>query len=233
MSYATPHSAHEFMKAAAIAVVHHYYLALRPKTKTIKSQILIEKGEIDFNSRLALFFGPEASISAQGKKGVDLHLESPILDVELKYLRKKPRQNQPVNSWAGVMKDWRWLMGLVNENGNVFRQSAWVVILPSVELFDFHSDFQVPGNQQQNQQIPKATFAPFVELVEPDPVSPGHLRYCQGKWGRDVLLQKAGTKVLIRREIVGNPKHPVWCMIFSRVGSKLAKSLEQLPRHEF
>lgn len=221
------------MKAAALAVVHQYILALRGKQQSVVADLLKSKMEIDFNSRLALFFGPEASISAQGVKGVDLHLKTPILDVELKYLRRKPKQNQPVNQWPGVMKDWHSLIRLQNKNGSVFRQSAWVVFLPSKRLFPFHSNFQVPGNQLVNGQLTSASYAPFMNLVIPDPTAPTELKYQTGRRESDVLLRKAGTKVLVRREIIGNPDYPVWCLIFSRVGTKTHKALKLLPEHEY
>jgi len=233
MSYKTPHHAREFMKAAALAVVHQYVLAFRGKQPPIVTQLLLRKKEIDFNSRLALFFGPEASISAQGVKGVDLHLEAPILEVELKYLRRKSTQNQPVNSWTQVMKDWRWLLDRTNENGNIFRQSAWVVFLPSTKLFTFHSNFQVEGKQLVNGQIVDADYAPFRKLVAPNPAAPTELQYAAEKWERDVLLHKTGTKLLVRREIVGNPAHPVWCLIFSRVGTNEHETLQGLPEYDY
>lgn len=228
MSYKTPHHAREFMKAAALAIVHQYVLAFRGKQPPVVSDLLLRKKEIDFNARLALFFGPEASISAQGVKDVDLHLQTPILEVELKYLRRKVKVNQPVNTWPGVMKDWRWLVGLKNENGNVFRQSAWVVFLPSRRLFAFHSNFQVPGKHHINGQIPVPTYAPFCQLVSPNPAALTELQYISGKWERDALLRRTGTKLLVRREILGNPDHPIWCLIFSRVGTNQHKTLNKL-----
>jgi hypothetical protein len=230
MSYSTPHTAHEFMKAAALGVVHQYHMALRTKQAAIRTQVLVKKAEIDFNSRLALYFGPEASISAQGKRGLDLHLKAPVLDVEVKYLRRLEKKNQPVNKWPGVMKDWKWLLALSNENNNVFRQSAWVVFLPSIDLFPFHSNFQVPGTQLLNQVIPDPAFAPFLKIAEPDPNQPTQLRYCQVAFDRDVLLTTGTTKPKqVRRELVGNPKHSVWALVYSRVGTKAAKCLPNLP----
>lgn len=234
MSYSTHHTAHEFMKAAALGVVHQYHMALRNKSKSVLTEILLKKAEIDFNSRLALYFGPEASISAQGKKGVDLHLQAPLLHIELKYLRKKPNQNQPVNSWNGVMKDWRWLLGLQNENRNVFRQSAWVVFLPSQKLFPFHHLFQVPGAELKNQAIPDSCIAPILKIAEPDPSAPTQLQYCDGEFDRDVLLTTGATKPRqVRRELIGNPKHAVWALVFSRVGTEAAKHLPKLPTYSF
>ena len=221
------------MKAAALAIVHQYVLAFRGKQRSVVRELLLRKKEIDFNARLALFFGPEASISAQGVKDVDLHLNTPILRVELKYLRLNTKEKQPVNHWSGVMKDWRWLIGHKNENGNVFRQSAWVVFLPSKTLFAFHSNFQVPGKRLVNGQIIDADYAPFLKLVAPISTDQTKLQYEAGKWARDVLLRKARTKLLVRREIVGNPDHPIWCLVFSRVGTKQHKALHPQPVYEY
>lgn len=236
MSYKTPHTAHEYMKAAALAVVHQYVLGLRGATTAGLRDVLLARREIDFNSRLGLFFGPEASISAQGVSGHDLILKSPILKVEIKYLRlnQKPTGAQPVNSYKDVKKDWDWLLGL-SSNGNVFRQSAWVVFLPSTKLFSFHDCFRIPKNYQIQGQFPAAAYAPFVEFATPKPTNPHELQYTTVKnWERDALLQKQGSKVLVRREIVGNIEHPVWSLVFSRVGSKaVGNELRNLPRHVY
>ncbi len=77
--------------------------------------------------------------------------------------------------------------------------------------------------------IPKSCFAPFLEIAEPDPIAPTQLRYCSAKFDRDVLLTTGITKPKqIRRELVGDPKQPVWALVFSRVGTKAAKGLPDL-----
>ncbi len=231
MSYDTPHHAHEFMKAAALGVVHQFVLACQRKQVREKQSLLRSKREIDFNSRLSLFFGPEASISAQGVSDSDLRIKSPVLEIELKYLRPKPRQNQPVNSWNQVIgKDWKWLLDLTN-GGGVFKKTAFVVFLPSISVFAFHSNFQVP-RRTGTGQIKERDYAPFHKLVEPNPQSPRKLQYAPQPWERDVLLKRKGTKVRVRRQIVGRPENPIWGLIFSRVGSKLRTTLKHLPEFE-
>lgn len=222
MSYKTPHTAHEYMKAAALAVVHQYVLAVRGLAPAGQKNLLLARREIDFNSRLALFFGPEAMISAQGVSGHDLTLDSPKLKVEIKYLRPNQTKTHPVNSYEDVKKDWDWLLGL-SSNGNVFRQSAWVVFLPSTKVFSFHKCFHVPKKYQIHGEFPAEVYAPFFDLATPNPANPKELHYTTFKdWERDALLQRQGSKVLVRREIVGNIEHPVWCIVYSRVGSKTA-----------
>ena len=57
------------------------------------------KREIDLTARLALQFGPEAGLAAQGTSDLDLVISSPTLRAEVKFLRRKPGGKQPVNRW--------------------------------------------------------------------------------------------------------------------------------------
>lgn len=233
MSYTTPHHANEFMKAAALAVVHQMVLACQRRQRQWKADFLRGKKEIDFNARLALFFGVEAYISAQGSDGKDLHIKSPILTVELKYLRPKPTQDHPQNSWDAVIgKDWEWLLRLKNV-GDAFKKSAFVVFLPGTHLFPFHFNFQVP-KKHFNGQLRERDYAPFLHLVTANPAAPRELNYSpSAAWERDVLLWRQGSKVRIRRQIVGDPEDPVWCLIFSRVGDIGGTPLEHLTEYPF
>jgi hypothetical protein len=235
MSYATPHHAHEFMKAASLAVVHQFALACQRKQAPEKRALLLRKREIDFNSRLGVFFGPEASISAQGVKDSDLRIKSPVLEVELKYCRPKENQIQPVNHWAQVIdKDWKWLLEL-NAAGEVFKKSAWVVFFPSVELFTFHQCFQIPQNRLANGQIVARDYAPFTQMVTPMAAHPTRLDYTQGTWERDVLLRRAGvgSPIRVRRQIIGHREQPIWGLVFSRIGSVANQHLQHLPAYNF
>lgn len=233
MSYSTPHHAHEYMKAAALAVVHDYVLACRGKTAATVPAFLLKRREIDFNARLAHLFGPEASIGAQGVSARDLRVGSPLLEVELKYLRRKAKSDQPVNAWKDVIKDWNWLLGLTNTSG-CFKRSCWVLVLPSVTHFDFHLNFQVPQARQSNG-IVEADYAPFLEIVGPTgSATAGYkLTYKTPPPRADFLLQVQGSKVRVRRQIIGFPTDPIWCMVFSRVGDKEYKVLQHLPGRTF
>lgn len=219
------------MKAVVLQVIHDFILHCQRRSEADKKSFLISKREIDLHAMVLRFFGPEASLYAQGVAGIDLAVTTPRVDVEFKYLRKKPSQDQPVNDYDAVMKDWKWLCDLVNENGRVFKQSCWVVFIPSIDLFDFHLSFQVPAAKRPNGWANKL-YAPFVDLVEPQGAD--KLKYKTTAWGtesgqRDVLLVTASGK-LVRRQIVGNPKHPLWCLIYSRVGDQMAKELDGLVR---
>lgn len=233
MSYTTPHHAHEFMKAAALAVVHEMVLACQRRQRQWKADFLRSKKEIDFNARLALFFGVEAFISAQGSDGKDLCIKSPILTVELKYLRPKPKQDHPQNSWDAVIgKDWDWLMKLKNV-GEAFKKSAFVAVLPGTHIFPFHYNFQVPKKHFRGQ-LKERDYAPFLNIVSPQAVSPRELAYSQpANWVSDVLLWRKGSKVRVRRQIVGHPEDPVWCLIFSRVGDIGGTPLEHLTQYDY
>jgi hypothetical protein len=235
MSYSTPHHAHEYMKAATLAVVHQFALACQRKQVSEKRGLLLRKREIDFNSRLCMFFGTEASISAQGVKDSDLVISSPTLEVELKYCRPNAAQTQPVNSWNQVIeKDWKWLLQR-NAAGEVFKKSAWVVFFPSTDLFVCHQCFQVPVALHAKGQIDRSDYAPFVEMVAPDPAQPTRLAYTQHAWERDVVLRRTGrgAPIRIRRQMVGSRKQPIWGLIFSRLGHQAANALSHLPVYDF
>ncbi len=232
MGYVTPHHAHEFMKAIALQVIHDYFLHFQRRDVDERKAILLSKREIDLHAMVLRFFGPEAALNAQGVAGIDLAVNTPRLDVEFKYLRKKLGQNQPVNSYADVMKDWNWLLNLVDERKRVFKRSCWVVFMPSIELFDFHSNFQVPGAQRRNGWKDKA-FAPFVDMVESDGLS--RLKYKKTQWyiehkQRDVVLVDQATGKKVRRQLVGYPLNPLWCIIYSQVGVLMEKELDGLVR---
>jgi hypothetical protein len=235
MSYTTPHHAHEFMKAAALGVVHTFVLACQRKMIAEKRALLLRKREIDFNSALALYFGPEASISAQGVKDSDLRIKSPTLEVEIKYCRPNPLQAQPANPWDQVIgKDWKWLLNL-KAPGDTFKKTAWVIFLPSVELFDFSSCFQVPKKNAPLGSPPLSTFAPFVGLVGPSATKPRQLEYLARPWPPDAILQRqgVGAPIRVRRQIIGDPKHPIWALVLSRLNPTTAAKLNHLKTFQF
>jgi hypothetical protein len=235
MSYATPHHAHEFMKAAGLAVVHQFALACQRRQIEEKKDLLLRTREIYFNAQLAMFFGPEASISAQGTKGSDLRIKSPTIEAELKYCRPNKAQTQPVNSWSQVIdKDWNWLLR-INAAGDAFKKSVLVVFFPSVNLFEFHQCFQIPTGRLQNGQLQVANYAPFVRLVSPMAQHPTRLEYTHQPWERDVVLRRAGVgaPIRVRRQMIGARNQPVWALVFSRVGSVAIRALEHLPEYEF
>lgn len=235
MSYATPHHAHEFMKAAALAVVHQFALACQRKQTAEKKALLLKKREIDFNARLGMFFGPEASISAQGVKDSDLRIKAPVLEVELKYCRPNEAETQPVNHWRQVIeKDWRWLLALT-ASGEVFKKSGWVVFFPSVDLFTLHQCFQIPNNRTVNGQLAPRDYAPFTQMVMPMAGHPSRLQYRPAAWERDVLLRRAavGSPIRVRRQMIGNREQPIWGVIFSRVGTLAYQQLQHLPSYDF
>jgi hypothetical protein len=235
MSYSTPHHAHEFMKAAALGIVHQFALSCQRKQTGEKITLLLRKREIDFNSRLGMFFGPEASISAQGVKDSDLRIKSPILEVELKYCRPNAQRTQPINHWNQVIdKDWKWLLALTAA-GEVFKKSAWVVFFPSTDLFTFHQCFQIPQKRLVNGHLLDRDYAPFTLIATPIPTHPTRLQYTGQTWERDVILRRAavGAPIRVRRQIIGNCKQPIWGFIFSRVGTIANRQLQHLPVYAF
>lgn len=227
MSYTSPHSAADFMKAACILVVHEYELACQRKQKAERKKLVLGRREIDLNSRLALFFGPEASISAQGTSGHDLRISAPVIHVEIKYLRRNMAGKQPVNPWTGkngVKKDWNWLLGLKNSN-RAFRKSCLVFFLPSQGFLQFHEVCALSASATPDG-------GPFCGLVTPDPSNAARFIYASAPWERDMLLQIDGPtkKRCVRRQVVGNATQPVWALVFCRVGTDEFKQLGHLKR---
>ncbi len=225
MSYKTPHHAHEYIKAAALLVIHQYRLAfMGSKTPKWKKKFLLARREMDFHARVAAHFGANATLGAQGSSVIDIQVPAPLLNVEVKYLRKKPKSNQPANSHRDVYKDWNWLLGL-SSAGNSFKASCWLVFLPSKELFEFDTCFTIP-KKVGGKNPGRRNYAPFVELVEPTAANPRKLKWISGAWERDVLLYNKSKYV--RRQIIGSPDHAVWAIIYSRLGT-VPPHLEHLP----
>jgi len=223
------------MKAASLAVVHQFALACQRKQVAEKRDLLLRKREIDFNARLGMFFGPEASISAQGVRDSDLLIKSPVLEVELKYCRPNAAQTQPVNFWNQVIdKDWNWLLGL-NASGSVFKKSAWVVFFPSIRIFTLHQCFRIPQARMVGGLLPVRDYAPFVRMVAPMAAHPSRLEYTQPAWERDVVLRRlgVGAPIRVRRQMIGNREQPIWGLVFSRLGHEAANDLQHLPTYDF
>lgn len=222
MSYSTPHQAHEYLKSACMSIVHDYILACQRKSIAEKEGIVLLKREIDLTARLALYFGPEASLAAQGTSALDLVISSPTIRAEVKFLRRKPGGKQPVNLWnakKGPKHDWQWLLNLKN-TGDTFKKSCLIFFLPSKGLLDFAEvcDLKPSGAKYTKQEV-----APFLRLVRPNPANPKQLIY-RDKYPRDLLIRMGG-KVIVRRQVVGSTSNPIWALIFSRVGTNEYKSL--------
>jgi hypothetical protein len=225
MSYSTPHHAHEYLKSACLSIVHEYTLACQRKSNSERRKIVLLKQEIDLCARLAMHFGPEAGLAAQGSSGLDLVISSPTLRAEVKYLRRKPGGKQPVNLWnakKGVKHDWDWLLSLKNV-GDAFKKTCLVFFLPSQSMLQFHEVCDVKAS---GAHYLKADYAPFVRLVRPDKVNPNRLVY-QSKYPHDLLIRMGG-KVIVRRQLVGSTASPIWALIYTRVGTNEYKSLTQL-----
>jgi len=214
MSYSTPHHAHEYLKAACLAIVHSYTLAAQRKNSAEVLRMVCNKREIDFNARLGLFFGPEASLAAQGTSDLDLLISSPTIKAEVKFLRRKADGKQPVNIWGskkGPKHDWEWLLGLTNE-GDAFKKHALVFFVPGQDVISFEEACRI---RPAGTKFTRHDYAPFVNLVKPDPGNPKSLIYTS-KPNRDYLIN-IGNKC-VRRQMVGSLSSPVYALIYSRVG---------------
>lgn len=222
MSYSTPHHAHEYLKSACLSVVHEYTLACQRKSMKERRKIVLLKREIDLCARLALHFGPEAGLAAQGTSDLDLVISSPTLRAEVKFLRRKPDGKQPINLWnakKGVKHDWDWFLALRN-TGDTFKKTCLVFFLPGQSLLPFH---EICNLRSAGAVYVKADYAPFVRLVRPDKNNPKRLIY-QTKYPHDLLIRMGG-KVIVRRQLVGSLASPIWALIYSRVGTIEYKSL--------
>lgn len=217
MSYKSPHHAHEFLKAACLTIVHEYTLACQRKTEAERRKIILSKREVDLQSRLAIHFGPEASLAAQGTSALDLSISSPRIRAEVKYLRRKPGGRQPVNLWnanKGVGHDWRWFLNL-SGNGDNFRKTCLVFFFPSKNLLTFD---QVCDLKPAGTSFQRTDYAPFLGLVGPDPKNSALLKY-RNKPLQDLLI-RLGGKVIVRRQMIGYLSQPIWALIYSRVGTR-------------
>ncbi len=229
MSYSTPHHAHEYLKSACLSIIHEYTLACQRKSKAEREKIVLSKREIDLCARLAMHFGPEAGLAAQGSSDLDLVISSPTLRAEVKYLRRKIGGKQPVNLWnakKGVKHDWDWLLRLKN-SGDTFKKTCLVFFLPSQSILQFH---EVCDVKAAGKIYTKADYAPFVRLVRPDKANPNQLVY-QSKYPRDLLI-RIGGKVIVRRQLVGSTASPIWALIYTRVGTNEYKSLTEFSEVE-
>ena len=121
---------------------------------------------------------------------------------------------QPVNSWTGrkgIQHDWHWLLSLHNA-GNEFKKSCLVFFLPGREILEFYQVCRIPKNSSQYGEI---DYAPFVRLVKPN--NAGRLVYSNVP-ARDLFIRFSQGRLIVRRQMVGSPRFPVWALLFSRVG---------------
>ena len=215
MSYTTPHSAHEWFKASALHVCHHFrLLGLRDNAEQRKA-ILKRLLEIDLCSKMAAFFGAETYLGAQGNNNRDLEVQSPRLDAEVKYFGPDLK-----NSWASgnLQKDWKWLReDLPNAS---YSKAAFVIFWPSTEFYQFTDCVSLPKPAGNQTDYKIETIAPFACFTR------GEDRPGAGKQ-KLVLLE---TNDVCRRayiqyrhnatvlfEMVALPTDLIWATIYSRV----------------
>ncbi len=164
--------------------------------------------EIDICARLADYFGPSAHLAAQGTSDIDLLVYGPTIKAEVKYLIRH------INPWGDVLKDWNWLLGATNAGGE-FGRWAWLVFWPSVALYKLTACQTVSRDQDQRYSL--GGFAPFVTYTEPrlPPNGVNQQLFFKTTPPRLSFVSFKGGKT-VRVELVGDPKHPLWCALYTR-----------------
>ena len=209
MAYTTPHHAREWFFAASLQVCHEYAVRAQYRPKDQIKAFLEESKEIDLHWRLAAFFGTAVNVSANGPSEIDVVVNAPRLDAEVKYL--VPGRSQQ----AGVQKDWDWLLGLSNVNQN-FTTSAWVVFFPTIDYYDFTECHSV--KKPISAEYDWGDIAPFLPIAEPFMPPQGTMQKL--KWRSHIervnVIRLAGGKK-VRTDIVGDPKDPLWAAVYTRI----------------
>ena len=215
MSYPTPHTAHEWFKASALHVCHHFRLLGLRESEEKCRKILRRLKEIDLCSQMAAFFGAEIYLGAQGNDNRDLEVRSPRLDAEVKYFG--PDLNHTWSS-GNLQKDWKWLRDdLPNAS---YSRAAFVIFWPSKDLYSFMKCLSLPKPSGEQTDYKKGTIAPFSGFTK------GEDRPDQGKQ-KLVFVNDADVcrrayiqyrhNVTILYEMVASPNDIVWATVYSRV----------------
>lgn len=219
MAYTTEHHAREWLGAAALMVCHDYNLRCQYLPTQYKQQLLSEAFEIDLHARLASFFGPAATIAANGQEELDVVVSAPTLNAEVKYLMAK--RNGYKDQIAD--KDWAWLLGYTSANSN-FERNAWVVFLPSVDLYSVTECISVPKGH--GQQYSLQDFAPLCPFVEPCKYasSESHKLVWRSSIERLQAIVLPGGKA-VRVDLIGSPNDYLWAMVYTRIVGEEGRTL--------
>ncbi len=214
MSYSTPHSAHEWFKAAAMHVCHHYRLLGLRENAVQRKPVLRRLLEIDLCSKMSAFFGAETYLGAQGNNNRDLDVRSPRLDAEVKYFGPNLKP-----SWASgsLQKDWNWLK--VNLPNQSYSKAAFIVFWPSTQFFLFTDCLSLPKPAGHQTKYKLETMSPFACFtIGEDRPAPAKqkLVFDTNNLCRRAYLQYAHN-VTILYEMVALPTDMLWATIYSRV----------------
>ncbi len=216
MSYSTPHTAREYLKAACLSVCHDYSLRCQHRNDARKKLIVSETREIDLCSKIASFFGASAHLAAQGTDDIDLIIDGPTIRAEVKYFLP------PAVAWTAIRDDWDWLLAPSNAN-NEFDKRAWIAFFPSISWHRFTACLSV--TKGHGNQFSLLDFAPFTPFTQTEmPANGTNQRLCYKPVDlrlRDSVIQLPGGK-RVRVEIVGDFTHPIWCAVYTRIPGAFA-----------
>jgi hypothetical protein len=226
MSYTTPHSVHEYLSAACLAINHDYIIRCQRRSIADKKALLTEAREIDLCARLGSFFGPVAHLAAQGQVGpnvIDLQITAPTIRAEVKYFRP------PARAWDQLTHDWDWLLATSN-NGEEFRKRAWVVFWPSTSsgMFTFTNCLSVP--KSHGTQYSSQDFAPFTPYAEPEMPPNGVNQRLRFRVPSRVSVIDMPDGKAVRVDIVGACTHPLWAAVYTRLTSNDAAAIPGVTR---
>ncbi|CAG0978810.1 hypothetical protein PHYC_01651 [Phycisphaerales bacterium] len=210
MAYTTEHHAREWFGAAALMVCHDYNLRCQYLPEDKVRKLLEATYEIDVHARLASFFGPAATIAAQGRGELDVVVSTPPLRAEVKYLMLKP----PVYVAGIKEKDWPSLLAVDPANGG-FAQFAWVVFCPSARLYPVTRHISVP---KAGNRYSLANFAPLSPVVEP--IMYRSSDNCKLEWRANserVHVIHLPDGKCVRVDLIGSLTDFLWALVFTRL----------------
>jgi hypothetical protein len=181
-----------------------------PRSASARSILLESTYEIDVHARVASYFGPSANISAQGRDDIDVQVRGPTLSAEVKYLMGKR------NDYPQIDKDWSGFLLRLTGANNELERNAWVVFLPSIELYRVTDCVSVPkGHGAQYSMRDYAPLCPFAEPIKYKSSETSKLDWRSPIERLQVITMPGGKDV--RVDMVGSPKDPLWAMVYTRL----------------
>jgi hypothetical protein len=198
MAYTVPHSAREFIVAATKMVCHDMQVRSMWLSERYRRNLVTNTREIDLCSGMTRFFGPTAYLAAQGTNDADLIIDGPTAEVEVKWVRERKC------SWAEYEKDWNWLLGLANVNGN-FRKKAFVAFWPNTDLYTLADTFQPPRDVDSNVKASLALALSF------DPTVAYDIN------GDQTVYTKLPQGKRVRADRVFGHTNAIWAVVYTRV----------------
>lgn len=105
------HSTFDYAKAATLRVVLQTSQRLARAAPDDRAALFARIHEIDLAAAVAQFFGPDATLSAQGTNRADVLVAEPRMSFQIKFF-----SGSNASSWRGTgtgnppLNDWKWLI---------------------------------------------------------------------------------------------------------------------------